>query len=225
LKDLIIIRGVNHHPQDIELTAEQSHPALRPGCAAAFALALNGEEQLAIAQEVQQSAIPQLNSSEVMTAIRRAIAEEHELQVHTILLLAPGTLPKTSSGKIQRASCRQEFLANQLEVVAQHNLTSITPPPAQNLKAQLRLLAKHQQRALLADHLQQQLTQILQLDPSQTLDAQQRLTDMGFTLNHSLTLQDRLQKSLNCNLRATIAFDYPTIESLATYLSEILQSP
>ncbi len=224
LKDLIIIRGVNHHPQDIELTVEQSHPALRPGCAAAFALTINGEEQLAIAQEVQQNAIPQLNSSEVMTAIRRAIAEEHDLQVHTILLLAPSTLPKTSSGKIQRAICRQDFFANQLEIIAQHNLTPVAPPPAQNLGAQLRLLAKHQRQAPLVDHLQQQLAQILQLDPSQSIDAKLRLTELGLTLNHSVALQDRLQKNLNCNLRATLAFDYPTIESLSVYLSELLQS-
>ncbi len=121
LKDLIIIDGYNHYPQDIELTVEQSYPALRPGCCAAFSVDVAGQERLVIAAEVERSYLPRrvqsLDTKEVVQAIRRAVAEYHELSVYAVSLLKPGTIPKTSSGKIQRHVCRTNFLAGSLDVI------------------------------------------------------------------------------------------------------------
>lgn len=120
LKDLIIIRGANHYPQDIEQTVEQCHQAIRPGCCAAFALDIDGNECLGIVAEVERQYRPrgaQNQSSqedgaleEIYTAIREAVFRDHELQVHEILLLKPASIPKTSSGKIQRHACRNGLL-------------------------------------------------------------------------------------------------------------------
>jgi amino acid adenylation domain-containing protein len=115
LKDLIVIRGRNHYPQDIELTAERSHAALRAGCGAAFSFESGGEEQLVIVQEVDPRA--ELEAAEVLEAIREAVAFEHDVAAHAILLVAPGSVPKTSSGKVQRHACRQRFLSDALEVL------------------------------------------------------------------------------------------------------------
>lgn len=105
LKDLILIRGRNHYPQDLEWTASHSHPALLDGAGAALAVECDGEERLVIAHEIGRS---WLNgpTAEIAQAVRRAIAEQHDLEVEEIVLLPPGSLPRTSSGKVRRQASR-----------------------------------------------------------------------------------------------------------------------
>jgi acyl-CoA synthetase (AMP-forming)/AMP-acid ligase II len=135
LKDLVIISGRKLYPQDIELTVEQSHPALRPACCAAFAVDGTDEEQLIIAAEVDpryQSAIGKppdgaerahrngrlpLDVEGVVRTIRRAVAEAHDARVHTVVLLRAGRIPMTTSGKVQRHACKAGFLQGTLENV------------------------------------------------------------------------------------------------------------
>ena len=116
LKDLIIIRGRNYFPHDIELTVESSHASLRQGCAAAFSVDVSGEEHLVMVQEVDRRR--DLDLTQVIGAIRQAVSEEHELQVYAIVLLKPGSLPKTSSGKMQRHACKARFLEGEFEPLA-----------------------------------------------------------------------------------------------------------
>ncbi|MEO6191566.1 MAG: amino acid adenylation domain-containing protein [Thermoanaerobaculia bacterium] len=116
-KDLIIIRGRNHYPQDIEMTVEASHAALRPGCGAAFSVDEEGEERLVVVQEMRREA-RHADPGEVMAAIRRAVAEEHEVQLQAVVLIRTASLPKTSSGKVRRSACRAAFLAGELAAVA-----------------------------------------------------------------------------------------------------------
>ena len=115
LKDLIIVHGVNYYPQDIERTVQDSHPRLRPDCGAAFTVEAGGREQLVIVQEVERH--KQSDFSGVFAAIRRAVAAEHELAPAEIVLIRAGSVPKTSSGKIQRHACRDGYLAGTLDVV------------------------------------------------------------------------------------------------------------
>lgn len=118
LKDLIIIRGRNYYPQDIELTVEQSHPALRKNSGAVFGIDFNDETRLIIAQEVERTHLRKLNQKEVIEAVRLAVSCQHNLQVHQVLLLKPGSIYKTSSGKIQRSACQMGFLQGKLNVLA-----------------------------------------------------------------------------------------------------------
>lgn len=117
IKDVIIIRGQNYYPQDIELTV-QSNLALRQGCCAAFSLEIQGEEQLVIVVEIKRESSRKLNSQDVITAIRSAVSKQHGLQTGAILLLKQGTIPKTSSGKIQRHSCKTKFQENSFNPIA-----------------------------------------------------------------------------------------------------------
>ncbi|MBD0395815.1 MAG: AMP-binding protein, partial [Microcoleus sp. C1-bin4] len=117
LKDLIIIRGRNLYPQDIERTAERSHPSLRQGAIAAFSVEVAGEEQLVIVQKLESRKAPD-NAEEIISAIRSRIAQEYEVQVYGVVLIKPGSIPKTTSGKIQRRAACADFLADNLEVVA-----------------------------------------------------------------------------------------------------------
>ena len=115
LKDLIIIRGRNHYPQDIEITVQESHPSLKSGCGAAFSVPVNDEEHLVVVQEVVGRSSVDLDS--VASGINRAVTEHHEVQVHAVVLIKPGALPKTSSGNVQRHLCRTKFLAQELEAI------------------------------------------------------------------------------------------------------------
>jgi acyl-CoA synthetase (AMP-forming)/AMP-acid ligase II/alkylation response protein AidB-like acyl-CoA dehydrogenase/acyl carrier protein len=117
LKDLIIIRGDNHYPQDIEFTIEQSHPAFRPGCGAAFSVDADGAEQLVVVYEVERESLRTLAAEELERLARRAVAEQHDVHLHTLVLLKTGTVPRTSSGKIQRRQCRADFLEGTLSVI------------------------------------------------------------------------------------------------------------
>ncbi|MGV2826971.1 fatty acyl-AMP ligase [Myxosarcina sp. GI1(2024)] len=117
LKDVMIIRGRNYYPQDIEQTVEKCHPALRPSCSAAFSLEIEGSERLVIVQEVERSYLRKLNMNEIVDSFCEAIIAEHGLQVYATVLVKPGSIPKTSSGKIQRHACRDKFLSGNLNVV------------------------------------------------------------------------------------------------------------
>jgi amino acid adenylation domain-containing protein len=127
VKDLIILRGRNLYPQDVELTVERSHPAMRPGCGAAFSVEAGGDERLVIVQEVERDAERRWSRDPqgagglqaAVEAVRRAVATEHEAAVHAVALVRTATVPKTSSGKIRRRSCREDFLAGRLELVGE----------------------------------------------------------------------------------------------------------
>lgn len=117
IKDMIIIRGLNHYPQDIEGTASKSHPRLRHGQGAAFVCPDGARQRLVIIHEIERRQNRDLEP--VYEAIRREVAAEHELNVEEIVLIKAGSIPKTSSGKIQRHACRTAFLDGGLEVVGQ----------------------------------------------------------------------------------------------------------
>lgn len=124
IKDTIIIRGRKLYPQDIEFTVESAHPAIRRGCSAAFSVTEGDAERLVVALEVDgKAAAPPADARppdprEVIDGVREAVAERHEVQVYGVLLLAPGNLPKTSSGKCQRFACRAGFQDGTLETLA-----------------------------------------------------------------------------------------------------------
>jgi acyl-CoA synthetase (AMP-forming)/AMP-acid ligase II/acyl carrier protein len=166
LKDVLIVRGKNHAPQDIERTVEDAHPSIRLGCTAAFSVTIDGEERLVVAAEFERrvrdgdrrgfSVAPAARRSglerrasdlpsespgapapisvfpeSVIDVVRAAVTEAHGVAPYAVLLLKPRSIPKTSSGKIQRHACREGFLASSLEVVeASFAAPSETSAPA-----------------------------------------------------------------------------------------------
>jgi len=126
LKDMIIIRGRNYYPQDIEFTVEKCHPAMQPGGGAAFYLQQDGYEQLVVVQEVRRQFEENDNLSEVIKIIRQVIAREHGIRASVVVLIRRGSIPKTSSGKIMRHECNSLFLDGRLEKVAEWRAPVIT---------------------------------------------------------------------------------------------------
>ena len=120
LKDLIIIRGRNHYPQDIEHAVEQASPLVRAGSVAAFAVDVEGRERVVVTAELERGRREPAEIATAFEAIRSCLAIDHEVAVEAIVLVRPNSIPKTSSGKIQRHACKRQFLDGTLEVVEQH---------------------------------------------------------------------------------------------------------
>ena len=119
LKEVMIFWGRYCYPQHVEQTVQQAHQALRENAGAAFSIDSESAERLVIVQEVERSYLRSLNVAEIVTAICQAVGEEHEVEVYAISLLKTGSIPKTSSGKIQHRRCAKQFTEGSLNVVAQ----------------------------------------------------------------------------------------------------------
>jgi len=202
LKDLIIIRGRNHYPQDIERTAERSHPDLRPGCGAAFSVDVGGEERLVIVHEVERRRRDGLD--EVATAVRRAVAEEHQVQVQDVILVRAGTVPKTSSGKLQRRACRASYQAGELAVVGGNALggkapevkrADISQPPAAPGRADLLALAPEARRTALERLLRGRAAAAVGRAPGE-IDPAQPLTGFGLDSLGAMELKGGIESAL-----------------------------
>lgn len=126
IKDMMILWGRNRYPQEIETTVDTCHPAIRSGFGAAFSIETELGEQLIIAYEIERRYLRELNVEEVVNAIRQTVAEQNTVDVFGVVLLKTGSIPKTTSGKIQRRQCRTQFLAGSLEVVGQWQLGAET---------------------------------------------------------------------------------------------------
>lgn len=118
IKDVIIIRGKNHYPQDIEHTVEKTNiVAIKHGGGAAFSLEIEGYERLVIIQELERGYVNKVNLSNVIDDILKGIAIHHGLEAFAVILVKAGSLPKTSSNKIQRYACKKSFQENNLNII------------------------------------------------------------------------------------------------------------
>ncbi len=222
LKDLIIIHGNNHYPQDIELTVESAHIALQPGGGAAFSITVDGQEKLVIIQEVtRKHRKPDIDA--VASTVRQAIAEKHDLQVFAIVLVKPMSIPKTSSGKIKRRACKTAFLENSLEVVGKWNARpSINNSIARKHEEAKASLSGTKQK-ISAEEIQvwlvARIASILEIEPA-SVDSRQPFTYYGLGSIQAVSLTGELEDFLDRKLSPTLAWDYPTIELLANYLAQ-----
>ncbi|MBV8317834.1 MAG: AMP-binding protein, partial [Planctomycetaceae bacterium] len=223
LKDLIIIRGRNIYPQDVEWTVERCHPALRHEGGAAFAVEAGGEERLVVIHEVERQAKGE-GVEALLRAIRQAVAEEHELDVHAIALLKPASLPKTSSGKVQRHACREAFLEGRLEVVGSFvQEVAEAAPAAPAAEAEVAPEAAAPGPAgptapAIRDWLVARLAATLRVEPS-AIDVRRPFAGFGLGSLQAVGLAGDLQDWLGRPLSPTLAYEYPTVESLARHLA------
>lgn len=246
LKDLIIIRGRNHYPHDIELTVQQSHPALRPFSGAAFSVEINEQERLVVVQEVERSYLRRLDVDEVVKAIRQAVSFEHELQVYAIELLTTNSIPKTSSGKIQRHACRNGFLSESLNVVGSWT----TDPNTELLEIQTEIEilfnqiqnSGHQKSSegfdkslektlqsyvftpeTIENWLVTHLALYLKV-PSNEIDIKEAFATCGLDSSVAITMTGDLGQWLGYELEPTLFWEYPNIQALAEHLAVECQS-
>lgn len=218
IKDLIIIRGVNHYPQDVERTVETCHPSLREGCGAAFSVDVEDEERLVIAHEVEFRENPDIQ--QVAAAMRRVVAEEHELQLYGLVLIKPGHIPKTSSGKIQRYAAKQGYLENTLEILNVWHAEA-TPTAVKPLAATVSAAAPTK-KAISKKEMQQWLIEKISAElhiPISQIDITQPFVSYGLDSARATVLAGDLENHLFTKLPPTLVYDYPSIEALAAHLA------
>ena len=229
IKDLIIIRGENHYPQDIELTVENSHPALQSYSSAAFSVERNGEERLIVVCEVKRTSLRDLNTEEVVKVIRKAVSEERDLQVYAILLLKTGSIPKTSSGKIQRYACRTGFLNQSLEVLGEWTINDreVEFPPLQEELVSDIIESREDfvtEKAVpteeaIADWIVSHLASYLNVSPDE-IDINESFADYGLDSSVAVSTTGALSEWLGYELEPTLFWEYPNIKDVAMYLAE-----
>jgi amino acid adenylation domain-containing protein/non-ribosomal peptide synthase protein (TIGR01720 family) len=215
IKDLIIIRGRNYYPQDIELTVECSHPSLRPNCGAAFFVEIEHEERLVVVHEVERSA----PFETVIKAIRQAVSEEHELHIHAVVLVKPKSIAKTSSGKIQRRTCKEYYLAGTLAALKiDTSSASFEVQRDQTLSREALALAPPELRQqLVEEYLQRCVARTLGNAPS-TIDWEQPLSSMGLDSLMAVELENNIESDLAIALPLTTFLQDIEIAQLATQL-------
>ncbi|MFQ4145484.1 amino acid adenylation domain-containing protein [Chlorogloeopsis sp. ULAP02] len=216
-KDLIIIRGRNLYPQDIELTAECSHKTLRTGSVAAFAVEVEKEERLVVVHELEFRAKP--NLEEVTAAIRQAITQEHEVQVYAVVLIKAGTIPKTSSGKIQRRATKTAFLADKLEVIGSSVLEISQTTVTEDCLTRTELLAVEleQRQQLLNSYLQKLVARVLKVTPCQ-VDSIQPLSSFGLDSLKVFELKNRIEVDFGVTICIADLFEGAGIAELTTQI-------
>lgn len=222
LKDIIVIRGANYYPNDIELVVECSHPSLNPSGAAAFSVDVEGEERLVILQEIRRTELKKLDVDAVMEAIRAAIAEQHELQTYAIVLIHPATLPKTSSGKVQRSICRQSFLEHTIaKEVARwqqsgtEKNTQLANKP-ESILQELLLVDEESRPAYLQSYLFAVLQRVnIRMEQG---DEDKEFWAFGMDSLNQVEVALILSEDLDVDLPGTSLRDQPTISKLTAYL-------
>ena len=218
LKDLIIIRGRNLYPQDIELTTERCHSALRLGSNAAFTIESNSEESLVVVQELEFRAKPNLD--EVASAIRQAVTVEHEIQVYAVVLIKGGTIPKTSSGKIQRRATCADFDNGQLEIVHSSIQESIFVSEVSILKRdRLLTLTPAERQPVLTSYLIAQVARVLAVLPT-AIEQEQPLNRLGLDSLKVFELKNQIEHDLEITVAVADLFE-SAIAQLAIKLSDL----
>jgi acyl-CoA synthetase (AMP-forming)/AMP-acid ligase II/acyl carrier protein len=220
LKDVIIIRGVNCYPQDFERAAFRSHPALRAECSAAFSLPATsggtggGTERLVIVQEVER-VHRKAPTKPMFDAIRDAVWHGFDVAPHMIVLIEPGSVPRTSSGKIRRSATRTALLDGSLPVIAaweQPSAASIAPIATESRPGPDLVSLRTWLLGWLAERLEL---------PVDRIDADESFASYGLDSLSAEELAAELGRRLGMRLPQSLAWDHPTPNRLLGHLAAL----
>ncbi|MGP9812864.1 AMP-binding protein [Rhodopseudomonas sp. NSM] len=214
IKDLIILSGANHYPQDIERAAQAAHPALRVDSGAAFGIAgEQGAEQVVLVQELERTQ-RRTDPAPLFSAISTAVWQTLELQVSRIVLVEPGAVLRTSSGKIQRAANRQAWRDGALPVIAEWRVAG---EQIREVATATTNLLPTGDAAALDRWLREWFARRLEL-PLSEVRVDRGVGELGLTSVHAVELAGALGAHLGRKLPQTLAYDHPTISALVAHL-------
>ena len=201
LKDLIVVHGKNHAPDDVEQTIQSVHPALRTGCGAVVQTAEHERARLIAIQEVLR--VADLDHHALFAGINRAMTERHGLTLDAIELIRAGSLPRTRNGKICRRACLAAFNEGSLRRVDGWRRPAGNAAPGSAPAVQARLLAR-----------------LHEMLPGRAIAAEQNLFELGVDLLAIHALLAWLQDSFGVELPFEAVFEAPTVARLAARVSE-----
>jgi acyl transferase domain-containing protein/acyl-CoA synthetase (AMP-forming)/AMP-acid ligase II/acyl carrier protein len=221
LKDLMIINGLNHHAQDVEYTLEACHPLIRKNRCAAFSITIDEEERPVVLVEIEERSE---EFSAIVEAIRSALAASHDLDLHGIVLLRKGAIPRTSSGKIQRQASRAAFLSGDLRALA---LGEWVKPGKRSRgggrgtaprRGGIERLGGKKGEAEIQNWLIALLAGHLQCSP-ETIDIDEPFAHHGFSSKDAVAFVGHLEDWIRRALSPSLFWHYPDIRSLAGFLA------
>ncbi|MEX2600603.1 MAG: beta-ketoacyl synthase N-terminal-like domain-containing protein, partial [Balneolaceae bacterium] len=223
-KDLIIIAGVNHYPQDIEYTVQEADDAIRTDHCVAFSVDVDGEERLVVVAEAAKN----LKDWEpLLTTMRKVISENHEVDLYALQLIRRGTILKTSSGKLRRSGCRNAFLKDKFETRYTWRKESKKPVASEPKKVssgttsteeQTRITGHSIRRHEIEQWLTSRVADQLSL-PESSIDVNRPLAEVGLTSRAAVSIVGQLEVWLGIKeLSSTLLWEYPTIASLSRHL-------
>ena len=204
LKDLVILDGRNYYPHDIEVAAERSHAHLRAGFTAAFGVAVEGRERLVLVAEVARQHKSDADSA-MFQAIRTELAGTIGVVPDEIVLIRQNTIPRTSSGKIQRRACRVAYLGGSLEVVGRWKSRGSDVVPANDAIT-----------AFVIDWVREEL----QVDPAR-LDPRTKLRELGLDSLAATRLMVALEGRFGRRIDPAKLWEQGDIGSLARHLASL----
>ncbi|MBF0539277.1 MAG: aminotransferase class I/II-fold pyridoxal phosphate-dependent enzyme [Nitrospirae bacterium] len=239
IKDMMIIRGQNHYPQDIEWTVDEIamlSKGTRPitaGACGAFSLDIDGEERLIVAVEVDRGYLPDLRDilresegmpkdvippEEIAGAIRAEIAKKHELNVYDVVLLRPYSIPKTSSGKIQRFRLRTEYVNTQLKQVwtLRDSERRAKPSVPEDQCAKFKGCDKS---VCEMDRWLAGRVSVYAKLPINEIDTKREIFNYGIDSLDVINIVLELEEAIGYRVEQTVFYDHPTIQQLALYLA------
>jgi amino acid adenylation domain-containing protein len=218
IKDLIIIRGLNYYPQDIEKTVERCHPQLCALACVAFSVPVQNEERLVVVQEVERHA-SKADLEEAIAEIRSQVSSVHGLSTYAIVLIKSNSIPKTTSGKLQHAEARRRFLEGTLDVVCQSIADEVKPDGGslkqQSLLSQMvRSTPEEGRQQFIEIYLRSQIARITRIQPT-TIDWQQPTSALGLDSLMSVELKHQVETDLEVLLPLEELFRDWTLSQLA----------
>lgn len=228
LKELIVVRGQNHYPQDIEATVLAAHADLVPARVAAVAMPGGADGRIGIVCELNRHACRDPHPEPVFDAIRAAVSEAHGVVPEAILLVRTGGLPVTPSGKVQRFACRDALdRTDGLPVVAEWRAESDRAPkprptaPRGALRQRLAAAPAPLRRGMLVSFLKERLAGAVgaSTPPSETA----RFFDLGLDSVAGAALVAELEAALGLQLDPAIIYEHPTPATLAEALLDRLR--
>lgn len=223
LKDLIIVRGRNLYPQDIELTVQASSPRLAHAACAVFSLELDSQEKLIVVVELEQRHIHDGELDGMVLALRQAVGAEHDVDVHAVVVLRAGGIPRTSSGKIRRHACRDAWLKGEWKPLGswvQQPERSPAVPETSQSREKRTVSANAASTRSAEDIAAWMVTRVANLMsvPPASIGVNTPFASLGLSSMQGVLLIEELQTYANTEISATWIYNYPSISELSRRL-------
>ncbi|KAH7647293.1 polyketide synthase, partial [Cryptosporidium bovis] len=241
-KDLIIIRGKNYYPQDIEEVLDNSHPLIRPGCSVAFSIEIEKEEKLAIATEIRSESIElprnksirhifenlifkkeKTHPEEIITAISKNVVNNIGIEPSRIILIKERRIPKTSSGKVQRSKTKQMIIDGELnsfilvdkiyDIELKNKIVELNTNDDSDYHS---VFSENEIPNFILEKIKSVFDSIIGENNFPELD--DPLLSSGIESMKAVEISEALSKEFNMELPASLIFDYPTLRLLIEHI-------